>query len=79
MYMPYSKETVIHKAQRAVKLTDSELTIVLSDLLHTNQSLIARLEELENEVKKLSVSRSTSNKTTKRNVSTTRVSREGDS
>tara|TARA_R100000458_G_C8255469_1_gene231642 strand:+ start:921 stop:1154 length:234 start_codon:yes stop_codon:yes gene_type:complete len=77
--MPYSKETVIHKAQRAVKLTDSELTIVLSELLYNYQALTSKVEELENEIKKLSVPRSTRGKAAKRDVPTIGVSGEGDS
>mgnify|MGYP003115427856 FL=1 len=77
--MPYAKSTIVHKAQRAVKLTDSELTIVITELLSTQEALTSRVEELENEIKKLSVSRSTRSKAAKRDVPTIGVSGEGDS
>ena len=77
--MPYAKSTIVHKAQRAVKLTDSELTIVITELLSTQEALTSRVEELENEIKKLSVSRSTRSKAAKRNVPATGVSGESDS
>ena len=70
--MPYVKETIINKAQKSVKLTDAELSIVLGHLL-------VEIEELKNEVKELSTNRQPRAKATKRNVPTTGVSGEGDS
>ena len=70
--MPYVKETIINKAQKAVKLTDAELSIVLGHLL-------LEIEELKNEVKELSTNRQPRTKATKRNVPATRVSGESDS
>tara|TARA_R110002012_G_scaffold12690_8_gene56130 strand:+ start:96 stop:308 length:213 start_codon:yes stop_codon:yes gene_type:complete len=70
--MPYVKETIINKAQKSVKLTDAELSIVLGHLL-------VEIEELKNEVKELSTNRQPRAKATKRNVPATGVSGEGDS
>jgi hypothetical protein len=66
------QESILHKAQRAVKLTGPELSIVIGYLL-------TKVESLENELKEISAHRPTSTKATKRNVSTTRVSGESDS
>ena len=70
--MPYVKETIINKAQKSVKLTDAELSIVLGHLL-------VEIEGLKNEVKELSTNRQPRAKATKRNVPATGVSGEGDS
>jgi|TARA_R100000081_G_C4706457_1_gene110467 hypothetical protein len=70
--MPYVKETILSKAQKAVKLSDAELSIVIGHLL-------VEVEELKNELKEISNNRQPRTKTTKRNVSTPRVSRESDS
>ena len=70
--MPYVKETILNKAQKAVKLTDAELSIVIGHLL-------VEIEELKNELKEVSANRQPRTKTTKRNVSTSRVSGESDS
>lgn len=70
--MPYVKETIINKAQKAVALTPAELSIVLGHLLE-------EIEELKNELKKVSVNRQPRAKATKRNVPATGVSGEGDS
>ena len=70
--MPYVKETIINKAQKAVALTPAELSIVLGHLLE-------EIEELKNELKEVSVNRQPRTKAVKRNVPTTRVSGEGNS
>ena len=70
--MPYVKETILNKAQKAVKLSDAELSIVIGHLL-------TEIEELKNELKEVSVNRQPRAKTTKRNVSTSGVSGEGNS
>lgn len=70
--MPYVKETILNKALKSVKLTDAELSIVIGHLLY-------KIEELENELKEISADRQPRTKTTKRNVSTPRVSGESDS
>lgn len=70
--MPYVKETILNKAQKAVKLTDAELSIVIGHLL-------VEIEELKNELKEVSVNRQPRTKAVKRNVPTTRVSGEGNS
>lgn len=70
--MPYVKETILNKALKAVKLTDAELSIVIGHLL-------VEIEELKNELEKVSSNRQPRTKTTKRNVSTTGVSGESDS
>ncbi len=65
------QESVLHKAQRAVKLTDAELSMVIVRLLR-------KIEDLENAIKEISTHRSSGNKTAKRNVSSSRVSRQTD-
>jgi uncharacterized small protein (DUF1192 family) len=70
--MPYVKETILNKAQKAVKLSDAELSIVIGHLL-------AEIEELKNELKEVSVNRQPRAKATKRNVSTSGVSGESNS
>ena len=70
--MPYVKETILNKAQKAVKLTDAELSIVIGHLL-------VEIEELKNELKEVSVNRQPRTKAIKRNVSTTGVSGESNS
>lgn len=70
--MPYVKETILNKAQKAVKLTDAELSIVIGHLL-------VEIEELKNELKEVSVNRQPRTKTVKRNVPATGVSRESNS
>ena len=77
--MPYVKETIINKAQKAVRLTDAELSIVIGHLLIENEKCHEKIEELKNEVKELSTNRQPRAKATKRNVPATGVSREGDS
>jgi len=70
--MPYVKETILNKAQKAVKLSDAELSIVIGHLL-------TEIEELKNELKEVSVNRQPRTKATKRNVSTSGVSGESNS
>ena len=70
--MPYVKETILSKAQKAVKLSDAELSIVIGHLL-------VEVEELKNELKEISNNRQPRTKTTKRNVPTSGVSGEGNS
>ena len=70
--MPYVKETILNKAQKAVKLTDAELSIVIGHLL-------TEIEELKNELKEVSANRQPRAKATKRNVSTSGVSGESNS
>ncbi len=70
--MPYVKETILNKAQKAVKLTDAELSIVIGHLL-------VEIEELKNELKEVSANRQPRAKTAKRNVPTTGVSGQTDS
>ena len=70
--MPYVKETIINKAQKAVKLTDAELSIVIGHLL-------VEIEELKSELKEVSVNRQPLTKAVKPNVPTTGVSGEGNS
>ena len=70
--MPYVKETIINKAQKAIALTPAELSIVLGHLLE-------EIEELKNELEKVSANRQPRAKATKRNVPATGVSGEGDS
>ena len=70
--MPYVKETILSKAQKAVALTPAELSIVIGHMLE-------KIEELENEVKELSKNRQPRAKTAKRNVPSTGVSGESDS
>ena len=70
--MPYVKETILNKAQKAVKLSDAELSIVIGHLL-------TEIEELKNELKEVSVNRQPRAKATKRNVSTSGVSGESNS
>jgi regulator of replication initiation timing len=79
MLMPYVKETILNKALKAVKLTDAELSIVIGHLLHENEHRLLEIEELKNELEKVSSNRQPRTKTTKRNVSTTGVSGESDS
>lgn len=70
--MPYVKETILNKAQKAVALTPAELSIVLGHMLE-------KIEELENELKKVSADRQPRTKTAKRNVPATGVSGKSDS
>tara|TARA_R100000278_G_C5387118_1_gene134674 strand:- start:248 stop:481 length:234 start_codon:yes stop_codon:yes gene_type:complete len=77
--MPYVKETILNKAQQAVKLTDAELSIVIGHLLEQNEQRLLEIEELKNEVKELSANRQPRAKTVKRNVPATGVSGEGNS
>tara|TARA_R100001163_G_scaffold49300_1_gene37035 strand:- start:2100 stop:2312 length:213 start_codon:yes stop_codon:yes gene_type:complete len=70
--MPYVKETILNKAQKAVKLSDAELSIVIGHLL-------TEIEELKNELKEVSANRQPRAKATKRNVSTSGVSGESNS
>tara|TARA_R100001509_G_C4799199_1_gene192474 strand:- start:322 stop:531 length:210 start_codon:yes stop_codon:yes gene_type:complete len=66
------QESILHKAKRAVKLSDAELSIVVVHML-------TKIEELENELEKVSANRPTRTKATKRNVPTTGVSGQTDS
>jgi len=77
--MPYVKETIISKAQKAVKLSDAELSIVIGHLLIENDKCNEQIEELRNELKEVSNNRQPRTKATKRNVPTTGVSGESDS
>ena len=77
--MPYVRETILNKALKSVKLTDAELSIVIGHLLRENDKRLLEIEELKNELEKVSNDRQPSTKTTKRNVSTTRVSGKSDS
>tara|TARA_R100000458_G_scaffold51896_1_gene53047 strand:+ start:282 stop:515 length:234 start_codon:yes stop_codon:yes gene_type:complete len=77
--MPYVKETIINKAQKAVKLSDAELSIVIGHLLVENEKCNEQIEELRNELKEVSANRQPRAKTAKRNVPATRVSGESDS
>ena len=70
--MPYVKETILNKAQKAVKLSDAELSIVIGHLL-------TEIEELKNELKEVSANRQPRAKAAKRNVSTSGVSGESNS
>ena len=77
--MPYVKETILNKAQKAVKLSDAELSIVIGHLLQENEHRLLEIEELKNELKEVSANRQPRAKATKRNVSTSGVSGEGNS
>lgn len=71
--------TILNKALKSVKLTDAELSIVIGHLLRENDKCLLEIEELKNELEKVSNDRQPITKTTKRNVSTTRVSGKSDS
>ena len=77
--MPYVKETILSKAQKAVKLSDAELSIVIGHLLVENDRCNEQIEELRNELKEISANRQPRTKAAKRNVPATRVSGEGHS
>tara|TARA_R100000005_G_C4923461_1_gene155665 strand:+ start:311 stop:544 length:234 start_codon:yes stop_codon:yes gene_type:complete len=77
--MPYVKETILNKAQKAVKLNDAELSIVIGHLLQENEQRLLEIEELKNELKEVSAHRQPRAKTTKRNVPAARVSGQTDS
>ena len=77
--MPYVKETILSKAQKAVKLSDAELSIVIGHLLVENDRCNEQIEELRNELKEVSANRQPRAKATKRNVPATGVSGEGHS
>lgn len=71
--------TILNKALKSVKLTDAELSIVIGHLLRENDKRLLEIEELKNELEKVSNDRQPITKTAKRNVSATRVSGKSDS